>query len=142
MGPIWKDISIQAFLRRAGGICSLPGATQLENQKWDSEVDAEADAKPIPEAKKTLLVEVTKICASLANEIDPIRKNYWEYFGRSLISRFGEEAKKPRDRGDWVREPNWQISITYVISQLTLQFFFWISSTTRFIEGLRYGIYG
>jgi len=73
---------------------------QLENQKWDSEVDAEADAKPILEAKKTLLMEATKICASLANEIDPIRKNYWEYFGRSLISRFGEEAKKPRDRGD------------------------------------------
>ena len=69
---------------------------QLENQKWGSEVDAEAEAKPMPDAKKTLLAEATKICEELAKEIDPIRKNYWEYFSRSLVSRYGEKITAER----------------------------------------------
>ena len=63
---------------------------ELEYRRWTAEA---ATGVSEAEAKAQKLAEATAICQSLAGEIDPIRKNYWEYFSRSLCSRFGSKEK-------------------------------------------------
>ena len=72
---------------------------ELEYRRWEAEEGGGGGGGAAAKAAK--LAEATKICDALAQEIDPIRKNYWEYFSRSLVSRFGDTNKATGD--------NWKI---------------------------------
>jgi len=76
---------------------------ELEHRQWEADVGGGeggggggGEGGEIRQSKAAKLTEATKICEELAKEIDPIRKNYWEYFSRSLVSRYGEKITAER----------------------------------------------
>jgi len=63
--------------------------SELEEKQWSEDQKGK---------KHSLLDSASSICTTLANQIDPIRKNYWNYRNRSLRIKCGDGNEQTNNK--------------------------------------------